>query len=303
MSETVAKYEVGGKTVELSKEIVKKYICPLASDAEVYSFLALAKAQNLNPFIKEVYLIKYAADAPAAIVVGKETFLKRANRHPAYKGFKAGVIVSVKGKEGPEIRYKEGGAVFPHEALLGGWCEVMRNDREMPARIEVALPEYEGHKKDGTITKMWDGKQATMIRKVAVVQAHREAFPDELGGVYAPEEMRTIDITDLPEYSLDKPQQGHIEPPKEKTPPREPTPQNGEKVQDRLATELALYCNNDLAAMEDLLKGLTLFEGKDKDGNPAQQWMHVDKIAKVSDKWATQILGKLHDLMKQEPAA
>ena len=77
-------------------EIVKKYICPLATDQEIYLFLQLCKFQQLNPFLREIYLIKYSSGQPASMVTGKETFTKRANRNPQYKGFKAGVVVSNK---------------------------------------------------------------------------------------------------------------------------------------------------------------------------------------------------------------
>lgn len=92
-----------------------------------------------------------------------------------------------------------------------------------------------------------------------------------------------------------EPPGGHINPPKEKAPST-----NGDRVQDKLATELAAYCDQDLDKMQELLKGLTLFDGKDKEGNPEQKWMLVAQISKVSDKWATQTLGKLHDLIKKE---
>ena len=45
-----------------------------------------------------------------------------------------------------------------------------------------------GRKKDGSVNSQWSGKSATMIRKVALVQALREAFPARLGGMYASEE-------------------------------------------------------------------------------------------------------------------
>lgn len=44
-------------------------------------------------------------------------------------------------------------------------------------------------KKDGTPFPTWAKMPATMIRKVALVQALREAFPEDFQGMYAPEEM------------------------------------------------------------------------------------------------------------------
>ncbi len=99
--------------IELTPEIVKKYICPLATDQEIYLFLQLCRFQKLNPFLREIYLIKYSATQPASMVTGKETFTKRASRHPQYKGFKAGVVVQ--NKQG--YQYRQGGSIDFGEAF------------------------------------------------------------------------------------------------------------------------------------------------------------------------------------------
>lgn len=184
----------------LTPEIVKKYICPSATDSEIYFFLELCKAQNLNPFLREAYLIKYGTD-PATIVTGKETFLKRAETIENYRGFKAGVIVL----SDKTVAYREGSFIVPGEKILGGWAEVYRCDRDAPIRIEVGFDEYAGRKKDGTLNRIWSDKPATMIRKVALVQALRETFPKEFGGMYSPEEINTINA-ELPEYDTKKEQ-------------------------------------------------------------------------------------------------
>jgi len=181
----------------LTLDIVKKYICPQATDQEAYTFLQLCKAQNLNPFLKEAYLIKYGT-APATIVTGKETFTKRADKLPQYDGFKAGIIVYSNDK----VVYREGCFYTTAEQVLGGWAEVYRKDRAIPFRNEVKLEEYMGKKTDGTPTKMWAEKKATMIRKVPLVQSLREAFPVPYGGLYSPEEINTVDA--LPVYEMGK---------------------------------------------------------------------------------------------------
>ncbi len=55
----------------------------------------------------------------------------------------------------------------------------------------VGFDEYAG-KKDGSLNSQWAKKPATMIRKVAVVQALREAFPDRFQGLYAQEEFQNV---------------------------------------------------------------------------------------------------------------
>lgn len=174
--------------IKLSLAIVKKYLVVGGgniTDQEVKLFIALCSAQKLNPFTKEAYLIKYGT-SPATMVVSKDVYQKRADKHPDYRGKKAGIIVlNQKG----EIDYRVGTFYIPNvETLVGGWCEVYRKDRE-PERVEVSLNEYIGRKKDGTVNSQWSGKPATMIRKVAVAQCLREAFSTEFQGLYVSEEM------------------------------------------------------------------------------------------------------------------
>ena len=188
------------KQPELTIDIIKQYICPLATNQEAYMFLQLCKAQGLNPFLREAYLIKYG-NSPATIVTGKETFTKRADRLPQYDGFKAGIIVM--SDDDKKICYREGGFYTIDETILGGWAEVYRKDRAIPFRNEVEIGEYEAKKADGTPTKMWLEKRATMVRKVAIVQSLREAFPDAFGGLYSPEEINTVG--ELPSYEIGKP--------------------------------------------------------------------------------------------------
>lgn len=184
---------------ELTLDIIKKFVCPTATDQEAYTFLQLCKSQNLNPFLREAYLIKYGTDA-ASIVVGKETFTKRADRLPQYNGFKAGLILL----SGGNVIYREGSFFTSAETLLGGWAEVYRSDRTIAYRNEVKLEEYQGKTKSGEITKMWREKPATMIRKVPLMQSLREAFPDEFGGMYGAEEINTVDAAALPVYEVGK---------------------------------------------------------------------------------------------------
>lgn len=97
----------------------------------------------------------------------------------------AGVIVV--SKDGNLIE-REGCFVLDSETLVGGWARVHIKGRN-PEYQSVAFNEYAGRKKDGTLNSQWAGKPATMIRKVAVVQALREAFPETFQGLYAQEEM------------------------------------------------------------------------------------------------------------------
>ena len=92
--------------------------------------------------------------------------------------------------ESGEIKYRDGAFyIKSKEELVGGWAEVYRKDYSHPIRVEVAFEEYARTTKDGKLMNNWATMPATMIRKVALVQALREAFPGEMSGMYVPEEM------------------------------------------------------------------------------------------------------------------
>ena len=164
------------QVAELTFEDIKTYICPAATDQETMIFLKLCQARNLNPFLKEAYLIKYDSGKPAQMVVGKDKFTKTAEEHPQFDGFKAGIIVGV----GDEIQEREGTFYRKGkgEELLGGWAEIYRKDRKMPFKQTVSLQEFDKGMAN------WKSMPGTMIRKCALVQALRECFATDLAGCY-----------------------------------------------------------------------------------------------------------------------
>jgi phage recombination protein Bet len=181
---TVIKTDKGD--INLSPKIIKQYLVRgngAVTDSEAMMFLSLCKFQNLNPFINEAFLIKFGGQ-PATMVVGKEVFTKRAFQHPKFRGLRAGVIVD----RGGELIEIEGSFKKPDDVLLGGWAEVHVENR-VPFKNSVSLKEYEKYKKDGTLQSTWNQIPCTMIRKVALVQALREAFPECFQGMYSQEEM------------------------------------------------------------------------------------------------------------------
>lgn len=186
-------FQVNGAEVKLTPAIVRNYLVSgdkdRVSDQEIAMFINLCKFSQLNPWLREAYCIKYGTE-PATMVVGKEAFMKRAENHPQFDGFEAGIIVQY---ENGEIENRNGTFMTKDDILLGGWAEVYRKDRSHSIRAEVSFEEYAGRKKDGSLNGQWTKKPATMIRKVALVQALREAFPAALGGMYSAEEIGQVE--------------------------------------------------------------------------------------------------------------
>lgn len=188
----LAEFTLEGGQV-LTADTVKNYLTSgngAVTEQETLMFIELCKAQKLNPFIREAYLIKFG-NSPANIVVGKDVFVKRAYRNPNFEGMKAGIVTV--DKEG-NTHEREGSLKLPGENLIGGWCEVYTSDKKFPIKSVVSLEEYS--KPQAT----WKTMPMVMIRKCAMVTALREAFPEDLQGMYDASEIG-ID-TKLPEKEI-----------------------------------------------------------------------------------------------------
>lgn len=234
---TSVKYESAGSKIDLTVMDVKNYLvngnANKVTPQEVGMFLKLCEGQKLNPFLREAYLVKYG-DQAAQMVVGKDAFTKRAESNPNYKGAKSGVIVvnlskQIENREGTFV-YAEGG-----EKLVGGWARVHFKDDKEEVFNTVSLSEY------NTGKSLWASKPATMIRKVALVQALREAFPNALGQLYIAEEVGVDE--ELPTDPIN---------PKEDDKPQEPPKMAGKALKNQIMQ---------LAHEKELMAG----EGKEAD--------------------------------------
>lgn len=182
MNELV-KYTTDSGEVALDKQTIKNYLvsgdASKVTDQELELFINLCKYQKLNPFLREAYLVKFGT-APANMIVGKDFFVKRAALNENFKEWQAGIIV-LNNKN--EIIERAGSFYAPQvETLVGGWCKILKKDGTEFYHT-VSMQEYNS----GQST--WKKIPATMIRKVALVQALRECFPDDFQGLYDSAEM------------------------------------------------------------------------------------------------------------------
>lgn len=177
-------YEVNNEEVKLSPSMVRKYLVNgngKVTDQEVVMFMQLCRYQKLNPFLKEAYLVKFGNQA-ASIITSKEAFMKRAENNKHYKGFKAGIVVA----RGEEMKHLDGAIKMPKDELIGAWAEVYRDDRDEPSHVEISLEEFS----KGQAT--WKQMPMNMIRKTALVNALREAFPENLGSLYTEDDKQPV---------------------------------------------------------------------------------------------------------------
>jgi phage recombination protein Bet len=141
---------------------LRNSVAPGLTDNEFMLFAEMVKATGLNPVTKEVWAIK--AGGRLQIMTGINGFLRIANAHPAYDGM--------------EVEYERDG-----DKIIAATAKVYRKDRRFPSVATAFMSEY------AKPTPIWKTMPSIMLSKCAKSLALREAFVQELGGLYTQEEM------------------------------------------------------------------------------------------------------------------
>lgn len=160
------------------------------TDAEFVLFAEHCKGTGLNPFKKEVWAIKgnsytnkqgELVEGRLQIMTGINGFYEIANRNPRYDGMESGLI-------DPQGEFKT--AAYPKEDFIGAWAKVYRKDRRIPEEAVAFIKEYDKSLDQFYPAKgVWRVMKRMMITKCAQAVGLRKAFPQELNGLYAQEEM------------------------------------------------------------------------------------------------------------------
>jgi phage recombination protein Bet len=171
---------------EVTEKLLLEYLESLnqnLTQAQRRQFLAVAGTFGLNPWKREVYAVTYndakSGTTNMSIVTGYETYLKRAEMNPNYDGFsvefRGGIKrerITQQGKFGEYTK-----EVVVPDGDFSCVCTVFRKDRNHPVVEEVFFDEFnQGN-------KMWKEKPRLMLKKVAIANAFRKAFPVEFGGM------------------------------------------------------------------------------------------------------------------------
>jgi len=179
--------------IPLNFETIRQHFLPNGTAQEVALFGHICKETKLNPWLQEIYPIKYGNN-PMSIVVAHIVYSKRAERTKQLNGLEFSTKGSID---------KDG------NGDLVGWCKIYRKDWEHPFYHEVDYSEYVQRTNAGAITKFWREKPKTMLKKVARSQALRICFPEEIGSLpYTREELGTeedvIDIVPIEQAETEK---------------------------------------------------------------------------------------------------
>jgi phage recombination protein Bet len=164
------------------------------NEGEWKLFVGLGVATGLNPFLREIWAVKYGNN-PASVFIGRDGYRRSAQNHPEYEYHFTDAVYAndvykvVNGEVTHEYNLKDRGA------LIGAYCVVKRKNASRPAITFVELKEYV--QKFG----VWTTKPATMIKKVSEAQGLRASFQELFAGTYEESEQwqedkkNAVDVT------------------------------------------------------------------------------------------------------------
>lgn len=166
-------------------QALKDTIAPRASDAEMTVFLATCKRMRLDPFARQIFLVGRWSKREGRDIytpqVSIDGFRLVAERTGQYRGQ---TRIEWCAADGVWRDIWLDAKAPPFAARVG----VHRAGFAEPLVRSALWDSYVQTTKDGVGT-MWAKMPEVMLAKCAEAIALRTAFPNELGGVYTPEEM------------------------------------------------------------------------------------------------------------------
>lgn len=195
-NKTIAPQDAFGKLTRPQIELIKKTIAKGASDDELRLFIQVCKGANLNPFLKQVFLVPRWDSKE-----GKET---------------RAIQVSIDGLR--SIAESSGAYAGNDDPIFDGEKEIEYGQKErkkstVPTKATVTVYKIvEGQRYPFTATSRWDEyypgekmgfqwhtRPFLMLGKCAEALALRKAFPKLLSGMYSQEELEKTVPPETPE--------------------------------------------------------------------------------------------------------
>ena len=167
-----------------------------ATEGDLTVFHHVCSKTGLDPFARQIYMI------------GRNTKDQKTDRWVTKYTIQTGIdgfrLIGRRAADRARQTISVSAPEWAHED--GSWRSVWRGAWGMPIAARVTIQrdgepfvavalfdEYKQTKRDGGLTQMWNQRPAGQIAKCAEALAWRMAFPQDLSGIYADEEMGQAD--------------------------------------------------------------------------------------------------------------
>jgi len=168
--------QVGHQWTQDEQNTLKQTVAQDCSDSQLKVFIMACQRLGLDPFARQIVpIVQSNKMTPQVTIDGLRLIAERTRKYGGQLGpywcGKDGVWHEVWLEDGPPAASKVG---------------VIRRDFDQPM---WGVARFKSYNKGGT----WSSMPDVMIAKVAESLALRKAFPQELSGIYAPEEMAEVE--------------------------------------------------------------------------------------------------------------
>ena len=169
-----------------------------ASEGDLAVFMHVCQRSGLDPFARQIYMIGRKG---SELVDGEWRDVVKQTIQTGIDGFR---LIGRRAADRAKHSLSVGAVEWAHED--GSWRPVWRKVWGYPVAARVTImrdgepftatalfDEYAQTKRNGDLTAMWAQRPAGQLGKCAEALAWRQAFPQDLSGIYTDDEMGQAD--------------------------------------------------------------------------------------------------------------